>query len=66
MWTSGAVEFGRETTPAGLDKQQLSSDHRETIAQAVPCHFRTLARIRPQDGCGSGLSPPDPTPLPRR
>jgi hypothetical protein len=34
MRTSVAGEFGRETTPAGLDKQQLS-DHRDTIAQGV-------------------------------
>jgi hypothetical protein len=34
MRTSVAREFGRETTPAGLDKQQLL-DHRDTIAQGV-------------------------------
>jgi hypothetical protein len=34
MRTSVARELARETTPAGLDTQQLS-DHRETIAQGV-------------------------------
>jgi hypothetical protein len=30
MMTSVARELGRETTPAGLDTQQLS-DHRDTV-----------------------------------